>query len=85
MAEIEHKLRLPPHTIKNSKTTTTIKLTQQEIVQAVKRVFDIRDMPDDAKVSFVSPRGGDWSGRTIDVDEANPVSITYTTETNEGG
>ena len=79
MAEIKTEYELHAHVTRHKVTTTTIKLTRADIITAVKNTYGIKDMPDDAKVTFVS------QGMTIDVDEENPVSITYTTETNEGG
>jgi len=83
MARVGKEHRIHPQTTKRSVTTTTIKLTREDIVAAVRTAFCLVDLPDDAKVSFVSPRGGDWSGMTIDVDEDNPVSVTYRTTTTD--
>lgn len=35
------------------------------------------DIPDNAKIKFTVPSGGDYSGMEIDVDAENPIVVTW--------
>lgn len=40
-------------------------------------------IPDGVTVQFTVPRGGDYSGMTLDIDEENPLTIRWYTQTTE--
>lgn len=56
----------------------TIKLTGNEIVQALVDAGHIDKAPLDPRVEFKVPGGGDWSHMNVGIDEDNSIYIYYT-------
>ena len=52
------------------KTTMEVALTARDIISAL-------GLPDDAKVFFEVPTGGDYSGCTLDIDDDTPVRARW--------
>lgn len=61
---------------KKTEITKTAKLDAKFIRQAVEFSEDI-DIPENADVFIMVPGGGDWSNMRLDVDNDNPVTITW--------
>ena len=60
------------------KTTTTISLNKDEILQLLYDSGQIsKEDMETASVEFTVPGGGDWSYMDIDIDKSNPISVTY--------
>lgn len=55
----------------------TVKITGELIVSWLRKTHKI---PDDAKVQFTVPSGGDWSGMKLDINAQDPVWVTWTTQ-----
>lgn len=55
----------------------TIKLTREMILEMLKSHM----IPSNAKVRFIVPGGGDWSGMAVDVNSDAPVWIEWESET----
>lgn len=67
----------PLKIIKTINTVTRIKLeiTRWDLLNMVRKAGHV--IPDDALVEFYVPGGGDWSNTAIDIDESNPISISW--------
>lgn len=52
------------------KTTTEVALTARDIIAAF-------GLPDNAKVTFEVPTGGDYSGCILDIDDDTPVRARW--------
>lgn len=60
------------------KTTHRISLSGSDIYHLLREHG--LDVPDNASVVFCVPGGGDWSNVALDVDEENPVEVTWTVQ-----
>lgn len=60
-----------------------IRLNREDLLTAVQQVFEEHgndSIPDDAEIAFNVPGGGDWSSMSIDINDENPVVISWTEE-----
>jgi len=64
-----------------TKTRVTVKLTAKDIIALLQKAYPDEQLMGDVRVTFVVPRGADWSGMAIDVDKDNPVVVIYETVT----
>ena len=68
----------------NVETRVEISLVKAEIIEFLVEKGVIDHDVTDVNVFFYVPGGGDWSYTAIDIDEDNPISVTYkTVETTE--
>lgn len=67
-----------------------IQLTREDIITAVKQEMkasgnsQMLNIPDSAEVEFYVPGGADWSNTSIEIDDENPVIVTWTEEESSG-
>jgi hypothetical protein len=59
------------HTI----TRTELQLSREDIINLLRKAG--YTAPASANVTFTVPRGGDYSGTTVDVDSDHPVTIVW--------
>lgn len=75
----------------NTRTRITrnceIRLTGADLREAVNQELKAQGhgaIPEDAAIEFFVPGGADWSSTAIDIDERNPVIISWTEEEADG-
>lgn len=64
---------------------TTVTTTRLKIVLDGNRLKKALGLPDSATVTFTVPNGGDYSGRTLDVDKDSPITVSWTEERQSDG
>lgn len=61
-----------------------IRLNRRDILEAVRQELkaqgNAQAIPDNAEIEFFVPGGADWSNISIDIDDENPVVISWTEE-----
>lgn len=60
---------------------TTIEVDNKDITGWLRRDGHVPATAKDVTVTFRVPDGGDYSGVTLDVEDALPVTVTWVTET----
>lgn len=65
------------------KRTNQLTLTGGDIVKLLQfraeHEHDMLYVQDNAEVEFQVPADGDWSGTTLSITDANPVTVTWAT------
>lgn len=59
-----------------TRTVNQVKIGRAELLCALAHA-GYTDIPADARVEFDVPGGGDWSNTSIDIDDQNPLVITW--------
>lgn len=68
-------------TKRNVQNTHKIKLTHEDILEMVRAKYaEISGEVITANVFFSVPRGGDYSGMDVEIDEENVINVVVTTQ-----
>ena len=72
------------HKTEQIKSRVTLSLTADDVVNLLIEKGYLKDSHGNEKVVFHVPGGGDWSHMDVDIDQDNPICVSYEINTTEG-